>query len=140
MSESIQCQATRRGRAWVAHIPEHGVYGYGRTLKAVRESIEAGLAHVGVTAEVTVIAVTPELKNLRSAKDAYTAALREAVVALALRSTTRRDIALATEVPTKRVKALLAERSAPPANLDPAAELPAPNLSPDLRPDTKDQR
>ncbi|WP_067470559.1 hypothetical protein [Nocardia amamiensis] len=114
MSESIECWANRRGRDWVAHVPEHGVYGYGRTLKAVRESVEGGLAHVGVTAEVTVVAVTPELENLRSVEDTYTTALREAVAALALASTTLGDIALATGAPIKRVKALLAELTVAP--------------------------
>ncbi|WP_040793410.1 hypothetical protein [Nocardia paucivorans] len=109
MSQSIECRANRRGRIWVAHVPEHGVYGYGRTLNAVRESIEDGLAHVGVTAEVTVIAVTPELEHLRSVEDTYTMALREAVASLMLCSTTPGDIASATGVPTTRVKALLAE-------------------------------
>ncbi|MBF6339774.1 hypothetical protein IU450_28365 [Nocardia abscessus] len=114
MSESIECRANRRGRTWVAHVPEHGVYGYGRTLTAVRKSIKDGLAHVGVTAEVTIIAVTPELENLRSVEDTYTTALREAVAALALHSTTLGDIALATGAPTKRVKALHAELTAAP--------------------------
>ncbi|KZM71102.1 hypothetical protein [Nocardia terpenica] len=121
MSESIECQATRRGRAWVAHVPKYGVYGYGRTLKAVRENIVDGLAYVGVTAEVAVIAVTPELERLRSVEAAYKTALREAVAALALRSITPRDIALATGTPTKRVQTLVAERAAHPASLDPAS-------------------
>ncbi|MFI6308527.1 hypothetical protein ACIBEK_00060 [Nocardia fusca] len=117
MSENIECRAHRRGRAWVAPVAEHGVYGYGRTLEAVRKSIENGLTHVGVTAEVTVIAVTPELENLRSVEEAYATALREAVAALALRSATLGDIALATGVSIKRVKALLADRSTRPADL-----------------------
>ncbi|MCP2320226.1 hypothetical protein APR12_005607 [Nocardia amikacinitolerans] len=118
MSERIECRAYRRDGAWVARVPEHGVYGYGRTLKAVGDSISDGLAHIGVTAQVTVIAVTPELENLRAVQDTYTTALRAAVTALALRSTTLGDIAQATGAPTTRVKALLADRSAPPANLD----------------------
>lgn len=121
MSDSIECRAYRRGRAWVAHVPEHGVYGYGRTLKAVRDSIADGLAHADVTAQVTVVAVTPELENLRSVEDTYTTALRAAVAALALHSTTPGDIALATGAPTKRVKALLADHSVPPVDLDPAS-------------------
>ncbi|UAK31257.1 hypothetical protein K8O92_26015 [Nocardia asteroides] len=107
MSDRIECRANRRGRDWVAHIPAHGVYGYRRTLKAVRESIEDGLEHVGVTAEVTVIAVTPELENLQSVEDTYMTALREAVAALALASTTPGDIALATGAPTNQVKPCL---------------------------------
>lgn len=114
MSQSIECRAYRRGRAWVAHVPEHGVYGYGRTLKAVRDSIADGLAHVGVTAEVTVVVVTPELEKLRSVEDAYTSALREAVTALALCSTTLGDITLATGAPTTRIKALIAELTTAP--------------------------
>ncbi|MBF6169220.1 hypothetical protein IU486_31455 [Streptomyces gardneri] len=115
MSDRIECRANRRGRDWVAHIPAHGVYGYGRTLKAVRESIEDGLEHVGVTAEVTVIAVTPELENLQSVEDTYMTALREAVAALALASTTPGDIALATGAPTNQVEALLAELTVAPS-------------------------
>jgi len=116
MSESIECHANRRGRTWVAHVRQHGVYGYGRTLKALHDNIENGLALLGVTAELTIIAVTPELEQLRSVEDTYTTALREAVAALALRSTTHRDIALATRTPIKLVKALLADPSTPPAN------------------------
>lgn len=97
---------------WGAHVPEHGVYGYGRTLKAVRDSIDEGLAYIGVTAEVTVIAVTPELENLRAVQHTYTTALSEAVAALALASTPLGDIALATGAPTKQIKALLAELTA----------------------------
>lgn len=114
MNQSIECRAHRHGQAWVAHVPEHGVYGHGRTLKAVRDSIADGLAHIGVTAEVTVIAVTPELEHLRSVEDTYTTALREAVATLALHSTTLGDIASATGAPTTRVKALLAELTAAP--------------------------
>ena len=109
MSETIHCLAVRRARTWVVHIPEHGVYGHGRTLKAAQENTRQGLELVGVTAEVVIIAMTPELENLRSVEIAYTAALSEAVAALALRRTTLRDIALATQVSTTRVKLLLAE-------------------------------
>ncbi|MCX4826900.1 hypothetical protein OG883_45520 [Streptomyces sp. NBC_01142] len=119
MSETIECRASRRGRAWVVNIPEHGVYGHGRTLKAARENTRQGLELVGVAAEITIIPMTPELEKLRSVEDAYTAALNEAVAALALRRTTLRDIALATRVPTTRVKQLLAESakdSTPPAD------------------------
>ncbi|MDE1672020.1 hypothetical protein [Nocardia gipuzkoensis] len=114
MTESIEARATRRGRMWVAHVSEHGVYGCGQTLKAVRESIVDRLAHIGVTAEVTVIAVTPELENLRSVQHTYSTALREAVAALARASTSLGDIALATGAPTKQVKLLLAELTAAP--------------------------
>lgn len=110
MTGVIECRAIRRGRGWVAHVPEHGVYGNGRTLKAVRESIRQGLALVGVTAEATVVAVSPELEKLRVAEDAQAEALREAVVALALRHAPLGDIAAATRVPRGRIKAILAEQ------------------------------
>ncbi|MFD3422467.1 hypothetical protein [Streptomyces decoyicus] len=119
MSETIECQATRRGRTWVVRLPEHGVYGYGRTLKAVAKNTEQGLALVGVTAEVVIIPATPELEKLRSIDDARAAALSEAVAALALRRTALRDIALATGESARRVKLLLAElakHSEPPAD------------------------
>ncbi|MFI9052487.1 hypothetical protein [Streptomyces sp. NPDC053427] len=119
MSETIECRASRRGRTWVVRIPEHGVYGYGRTLKAVGENVKQGLTLIGVTAEVTIIPVTPELEKLRSVQDAYTAALSEAVAALALRRTALRDIALATGATTTQVKLLRAESakdSTPPAD------------------------
>lgn len=125
MSETIECRASRRGRTWVVHVPEYGVYGHGRTLKAARENTEEGLALVGVTGEVTLIPVTPELEKLRSVENAYTAALIEAVAALALRRTALSDIALATGVPTKRVKRLLAEQakdSTPPADPNPVED------------------
>ncbi|MFS0691640.1 hypothetical protein [Streptomyces nitrosporeus] len=108
MSEVIECRATRRGRLWVAHEPEHGVYGSGRTLRLVRESVEDGLALVGVTAEVKIIPVTPELETLRAAEDARTTALAKAVEALALRRASRSDIALATGASVKQVKLILA--------------------------------
>ncbi|MEV0297013.1 hypothetical protein [Nocardia sp. NPDC050710] len=121
MSAGIECRAYRRGQTWVAHVPEHGVYGHGRTLKAVRASIIDGLAHIGVTTQVTVVAETPELDNLRSIEHAYTTALLAAVTSLALCSTTLGDIALATGAPAKRVKALLAELRVLPADVDPAS-------------------
>lgn len=109
MSERIECLAYRRGREWVAHVPEHGVYGHGPTLKAARRNIAEGLAYIGVTASVTIVAVSPELENLRTIADTYSTALREAVHALARCSATVGDIASATNVPTHRIKALLAE-------------------------------
>jgi hypothetical protein len=115
MSSVIECRATRRGRAWVAHLPEHGVYGHGRTLKAVRDSIAEGLAFVGVSAQVTLIPVTPELERLRAAQDACAAVLTDAVTALALRRTNISDIAQATGASVKRVKTLLAEHPPHPA-------------------------
>ncbi|MYT24875.1 hypothetical protein GTW69_32145 [Streptomyces sp. SID7760] len=114
MSEVIECRATRRGRLWVAHEPEHGVYGSGRTLQLVRKSVEDGLALVGVTAEVKIIPVTPELEILRAAEDARTAALAKAVEALALRRASRSDIALATGASVKQVKLLLARPAEDP--------------------------
>ncbi|WP_280453141.1 hypothetical protein [Nocardia cyriacigeorgica] len=109
MSERIECLAYRRGREWVAHVPEHGVYGHGPTLKAVRRNIAEGLAYIGITASVTVVAASPELENLRTIADTYATALREAVQALARCAATVGDIASATNVPTPRIKALLAE-------------------------------
>lgn len=111
MSESIECRASRRGQTWMVYVPEHQVYGHGRTLRAVRENTSQGLALVGVTAEVTITPVTPELEKLRAVQDAYAAALCEAAAALALRRVALRDIALAVGVPTARVKLLLAERA-----------------------------
>jgi predicted RNase H-like HicB family nuclease len=109
VSKTIECKASRRGRTWVVHVPEYGVYGHGRTLKAAHENTTQGLALAGVTAEVTITPLTPELEKLRSAEEAYAVALSDAVAALALRRTTLRDIAVATNVPTTRVKLILAE-------------------------------
>ncbi|MFE4829925.1 hypothetical protein [Streptomyces sp. NPDC056672] len=122
--ETIECRATRRGRTWVVSVPEHGVYGHGRTLEATRENTTQGLALAGVTADVIITPVTPELEKLRSAEDAYKAALTEAVAALALRRTTQGDIALATATSTRQVKLLLAEakRTSPPADTTPVEE------------------
>ncbi|MFD4257693.1 hypothetical protein ACFWR9_08675 [Streptomyces sp. NPDC058534] len=111
MSDTIECTATRRGRTWVVSIPEYGVYGHGRTLKTTHENVTQGLALVGVTAAATITPVTPELERLRSAEAAYTAALSEAISALALRRTSLRDIAAATRVPANRVKRHLAEET-----------------------------
>ncbi|MGW3311475.1 hypothetical protein ACWDG9_33385 [Streptomyces sp. NPDC001073] len=122
MSTTITCRANRRGRTWVVHVPEHGVYAHGRTLKATRENTRQGLALVGVTTEVAITPVTPELEKLRSVEDAYMTALSEAVGALALRRTTLSDIASATGTSAKEVKLLLAERAkdeAPPPGLGP---------------------
>ncbi|MFJ3793532.1 hypothetical protein [Kitasatospora sp. NPDC090091] len=120
MSTPLECRAGRRGRTWVVHVPEYGVYGHGRTLKAARESTVQGLSLVGVAAEVRLVPVTPELEALRSAESAYTAALGEAVAALALRRATVRDIALATGASVAQVRRVLAERSQVP-KADPAA-------------------
>ncbi|MGI5531499.1 hypothetical protein ACQEVX_30220 [Streptomyces syringium] len=109
-AEIIECQARRRGRSWVVSIPEYGVYGHGQTLKAARENVRQGLELVGVTMELKITPVTPELEKLRSAEDVRTAALSEAVAALRLRWTSLTDIALATGAPIKEVKQLLAER------------------------------
>ncbi|MGW0673558.1 hypothetical protein [Streptomyces sp. NPDC002746] len=92
----------------MAYEPEHGVYGSGRTLKLVRASVEGGLAAVGVSAEVKIAPVTPELETLRTAENAHMAALANAVKALALRQATLRDIAEATGAPVAQVKRLLA--------------------------------
>lgn len=120
MSETVEGQTHRRGRAWVTHLAEHGVYAHGRTLKRTEANATQGLELIGVSAEVTLIPVTPELETLRAADDAREQALRAAVHALALRRTTRRDIALATRAPAWQVKQILAEQaksddSQPPA-------------------------
>ncbi|MFJ5121927.1 hypothetical protein [Kitasatospora sp. NPDC088548] len=117
MNEVIEAVASRRGRTWVVHLPEHAVYGHGRTLKAAQENTEQALAVAGVTATVKLRPSSPELELLRAAEAAYTAALSTAAAALALRRTTLRDIALATGVPTTRVKLLLAERSTAPSDV-----------------------
>ncbi|WJV49904.1 hypothetical protein [Streptomyces flavofungini] len=108
MNEPIECQAIRRGRVWAVQVPEYGVYGYGRSLKAARENTIKGLALVGGDAEIVITPVTPELEMLRAAEEAYATALKKAVSALALRRATMTDIALATRVPRGRVKQLLA--------------------------------
>ncbi|MFD7829377.1 hypothetical protein [Streptomyces sp. MJM8645] len=125
MTETIECRATRRGREWTVHVPEHGVYSHGKTLTKVGENTQAGLALVGVTAEVMITPVTPELEKVRATKAAHAAAVSEAVVALALRRATTRDIALAVGVPAAQVKRLLAERSSA-SRFVPAGEPDAP--------------
>ena len=113
MSETIYCQAERRGRTWVVHVPEHGVYGHGRTLKAVHDNTVEGLALIGVTTPITLTPVTPELDTLRDAEAAYAKALNEAVAALALRHTTLGDIARATRAPRAQVKRLRDQELSP---------------------------
>lgn len=115
MNQTIECLAVRRGRGWVVSNAEHGVYGHGRTLKSARDSIAGGLALLGVTGEVEIVASMPELDKLRDAEAAYAAALKEAVTALALRQTSLSDIATATGVPAGQVRAVLAE---PPTTRD----------------------
>ncbi|MFJ6659725.1 hypothetical protein ACIQNG_25730 [Streptomyces sp. NPDC091377] len=112
-NEPIVGRASRRGREWTVHLPEHGVYGHGRTLAATRTNVITGLALVGVTADVTLFADSPELEALRSAREAYAAALSAAVKSLALRRTTLGDIASATEVPRSQVKRLRTEFAPP---------------------------
>ncbi|QNJ42016.1 hypothetical protein [Streptomyces buecherae] len=105
MSEVIKCRAARRGRAWYVDVPGLvGVYGHGRTLKRAQESIEAALTLVGESTEVALIPTSAELDALRAAEEAYETALREAVKALALRQTTRTDIAQATHVTRTAVR------------------------------------
>lgn len=110
---ALECRATRSGRTWVVHIPEHGVYGHGRSLKAVRQNVERALALIGVTADITVVAVTPELETLRAAEHARDEALQSAVAALVLRRVTPGDIARATGQTIPQVKATLAATSQP---------------------------
>ncbi|MEU5958154.1 hypothetical protein [Streptomyces sp. NPDC047525] len=92
------------------------------------ENVEQGLALVGVTAAVEILAVTPELERQRAARDAYTVALTETVTAMALRRTTLRDIAHATGEPIRLVKAIIAASrpKAPPATPSaPPSSVPA---------------
>jgi DNA-directed RNA polymerase specialized sigma24 family protein len=120
MSQTIECQAVRRDRTWVVCSIEHGVYGHGRTLKLARDSIVQGLALLGVAGDVELVADSPELDRFRRAQEAYEAALKEAVRALALRRTSLSDIALATGVSAGRVREALAEPLMAPTD----AELP----------------
>ncbi|MET9657868.1 hypothetical protein [Streptomyces sp. NPDC006510] len=115
MSETIECQAHRRDRRWTVHVATYGVYGHGRTLKAAAENTEQGLALAGVTAEVVLIPTAPELDKLRAAREAYEAALREAVTSLARRQTSLRDMSTATREPTTWVKRLLPAQAEEPA-------------------------
>lgn len=123
-SETIRCEASRLGRTWVVRAPGNSAYGHGRTLKIARADIEEALALAGVTGQVELIPTSPELEELRRARDTYSAALAAAVDALGLRRTTLRDIALATEVPTPRVKAILAAGRNAPA-IEPTPSAPA---------------
>lgn len=111
MSRIVKCEATRHEHNWVASIPKYGVYGHGPTLRALRDSLERGLTLIGVNAQVEVTPVMPELERLRSAQDAYTAALRRTIRALARQEIPPSDIALATSVPIKQVKTFIPDRS-----------------------------
>lgn len=128
MSEIIECRADRRGRIWTTRVPEYGVYGHGRTLKALRQNVEEALALVDVTAEVAVIPTTPELEKLEAARNAFTGAQEEAVRALGLRRTTLRDIASAAGVSVKRVKQILTAARTDSAD---SADAPAPEATGD---------
>ncbi|MFD9190308.1 hypothetical protein ACFWCA_19020 [Streptomyces phaeochromogenes] len=105
-AKSIECRATRPSDMWVAGVPQHGVYGHGRTLRVLRSNLIQGLALIGVTTEITLVPVSPELERLRRAEAAYEAALSDAVAALAAHGGTPRDIADATRVTTTRVATL----------------------------------
>jgi len=139
-AEHIRCQTHRRGRTWVASLPELGAYGHGRTLKLTHENITQALSLLEISAEVTLVPVTPELEKLRAAHDLYTAALRHTVAALALRRVSMRDIVTATGAPAKQVQQLLAELAATPhgpssdletAEREPAADPVAPAATPE---------
>lgn len=112
-ARAIECRATRHADTWVASVPRHGVYGHGRTLRALHSNLAQGLALVGVTTEITLVPISPELERLRRAEAAVEAALSEAVTALAAHGGTPRDIADATGVTSTRVAAAL--RSKPKA-------------------------
>ncbi|OXM50249.1 hypothetical protein CFP71_27840 [Amycolatopsis thailandensis] len=113
MSTTIECHARRHDDMWTASVPQHSVYGSGRTLKALHDDLVHGLVLLGVTVHVTITPVSPELDRLRRAETAYDTALAEAVAALATKGSTVRDTAEATGVPIARVTALQARRSAP---------------------------
>ncbi|MFD9052439.1 hypothetical protein [Streptomyces zaomyceticus] len=126
--EIIECRAVRRGRGWAVHAAEYGVYGHGSTLKRACASVEQGLALIGITAPVRLVAVSPELEELRAADEARTAALVEAVKALSLRRATMGDIAIATDTPRRQVKAILAslKATAPADSADAGSPEPEP--------------
>lgn len=109
MSGQVQCPAWRRGRGWVAHDTEHGVYGHGRTLHLAGASLAEGLALLGVGAAVVLVPQSPELDALRRAEQEREAALHAAVAALVLRRASARDIAAATGASPRRVQRILAE-------------------------------
>lgn len=110
MSRPISCEARQDGEDWLACVPKHGVYGRGRTLKALQDDLTQGLALIGVTAKVTLTPVSPELQRLRAAKASYESALGRAIVALAAGQATVADTARATGVTLVRVNAILAKR------------------------------
>jgi len=120
MSETVTGEAYRRARTWMVSIPEHGVYGHGRTLKAAAESTAAGLELAGVDARVELVATTTELVVMRAARAAYEEALEIAVVQLALRRTTLKDMATATGLKIAQVRRILEARA---AREDESAEL-----------------
>lgn len=131
MSEKIiECRAVRRGRGWAVHAAEYGVYGHGSTLKRAGASVEKGLALIGITAEVRLVAVSPELEELRAADDARAAALVEAVKALSLRRAAMGDIAIATCTPRSKIKAILASLKAASPPDSTAAGSPEPEPEP----------
>ncbi|MEV0442914.1 hypothetical protein AB0I84_21035 [Streptomyces spectabilis] len=109
----IECRATRHADTWLASIPQHRIYGHGTTLRALHSNLTQGLALIGVTTEITLVPVGPELERLRRAEAAYEAALSDAVAALAAHDCTPRDIADATRVKTKQVAALRSKGKAP---------------------------
>jgi hypothetical protein len=113
VSTTIECRARQHSEMWVASIPQHRVYGCGRTLRALHDNLIHGLALIGVTAHVTITPVSPELDRLRRAEAAYETALTEAVTTLATHGSTVRDAAEATGVPIARVTALQARPPTP---------------------------
>lgn len=98
--------ATRHGDMWVGRISQHGVYGYGRTLRALHNHLTQGLALIDVTTNVKIIPAVPGLDRLRRAEAAYEAALSDTVTTLTALGSTTRDIAEATGVPIARITAL----------------------------------
>ncbi|UUV32349.1 hypothetical protein NQK81_02525 [Amycolatopsis roodepoortensis] len=113
MSTTIDCRARWHGEIWVASIPQHNVYGSGRTLNALHDDLTHGLSLMGVTAQVAITPASPELDRLRRAAAAYETALADAVTALTTQGSTVRDTAAATGVPVARVTALRARAPTP---------------------------
>ncbi|MFJ8041242.1 hypothetical protein ACIRBX_12120 [Kitasatospora sp. NPDC096147] len=107
----IEASATRTGRNWSVRVPGYLVYGRGATLKAAKASAEAGLALIGVIAEIRLIPQSAELENLRAAEAEVETARETAVRALHLRKASKRDIAISTGLPYAQVKRILAEHS-----------------------------
>jgi hypothetical protein len=112
MSNTIRCVAQRRGRMWIAAVPEFGVYGHGRTLKVLHDNLAGALALAGVPFDrVEIVPTTPELEVLREKRAAYEEAVAEAVAHMAVRRASLRDMAQAVGMTVPAVKRVLAARA-----------------------------